>query len=385
MRLLMTTDAVGGVWRYSLDAARALEERGHQVSLAVIGPDPCAQRQAEAAGLHLIATGLPLDWGGTDRAALTRAATELAALAEGYDAVQLNQPAFASLAAWPAPVLAAAHSCSATWWDAVERDTPLPEPLHLYRDLVREGLGAADATIAPTASFAAALARTHGLAAAPIAIHNGRSPSPRSAALRIPPPVRGRVGAAAALPSPEPGEAERRSGAGEAQGEEGGRTLVAIGRLWDPAKNMGLLDALAPLIGLPVHLYGDVQGPGRERFTAAYATLHGHVSSATLAQALAHKPIFAAPSYYEPFGLAVLEAAQAGCALVLADIPTFRELWDGAAVFADPRDPAAWLPAIARARRERDVLGKVARTRAARYTIDRMADRLATVLTDMAA
>ena len=36
---------------------------------------------------------------------------------------------------------------------------------------------------------------------------------------------------------------------------------------------------------------------------------------------------------YEPFGLAVLEAAQAGCALVLSDIPTFRELWDGAALF----------------------------------------------------
>ena len=381
MRLLMTTDAVGGVWRYSLDAARALEKRGHQVSLAVIGPDPCAQRQAEAAGLHLIATGLPLDWGGTDRPALAHAASELAALAEGYDAVQLNQPAFASLAAWPAPVLAAAHSCSATWWDAVERDTPLPEPLHLYRDLVREGLSVADATIAPTAAFAAALARTHGLAAAPTAIHNGRAPSPSLAPLAFPSLGSGEGGprGPATLPRTGGGTAPK------AQGEGGGRTLVAIGRLWDPAKNMSLLDALAPLIGLPVHLYGDAQGPGGERFTAAYATLHGHVSSATLAQALAHKPIFAAPSYYEPFGLAVLEAAQAGCALVLADIPTFRELWDGAAVFADPRDPAAWLPAIARARRERDVLGEVARARAARYTIDRMANRLASVLTDMAA
>jgi hypothetical protein len=38
----------------------------------------------------------------------------------------------------------------------------------------------------------------------------------------------------------------------------------------------------------------------------------------------------------EPFGLAVLEAAQAGCPLVLSDLPGFRELWDGAALFRRP-------------------------------------------------
>ena len=47
---------------------------------------------------------------------------------------------------------------------------------------------------------------------------------------------------------------------------------------------------------------------------------------------------------YEPFGLAVLEAAQAGCALVLSDIPTFRELWNGAAQFVPPGDDAARSP-----------------------------------------
>src|SRR5947199_312178 len=48
--------------------------------------------------------------------------------------------------------------------------------------------------------------------------------------------------------------------------------------------------------------------------------------------------IFASPALYEPFGLTVLEAAAAGCALVLSDIPSFRELWSGAAVFVDPAD-----------------------------------------------
>ena len=369
MRLLMTTDAVGGVWRYGLDAAHALEARGIQTTLAVIGPDPSPTQQVEAAGLHLVATGLPLDWGGPDRLALARAAADLAELADGYDAVQLNQPAFASLARWPAPVLAAAHSCSATWWNAVEGDAPLPDTLHLYRDLVQDGLRAATATIAPTAAFAAALATTHQLARTPTAIHNGRAdPPPRLA-----------------------GEGDYvRSAVVEGAGPPAREThpptaILAVGRLWDPAKNIGLLDALAPLVGLPVHLYGAVHGPNGEAYTPAFARAHGHVSAATLTARLAERPIFASPALYEPFGLAVLEAAQAGCPLVLADIPTFRELWDGAAIFADPRTPAAWLPALSRARREHIALGQAAQARARRYTIDRMADRLAATLASLAA
>jgi glycosyltransferase involved in cell wall biosynthesis len=42
----------------------------------------------------------------------------------------------------------------------------------------------------------------------------------------------------------------------------------------------------------------------------------------------------------------VLEAALAGCALVLSDIPTFRELWDGKAVFVELDDPATLRLAI---------------------------------------
>jgi glycosyltransferase involved in cell wall biosynthesis len=44
--------------------------------------------------------------------------------------------------------------------------------------------------------------------------------------------------------------------------------------------------------------------------------------------------------------LAVLEAALCGAALVLADIPTFRELWEGAAQFVPADDPVAWARAI---------------------------------------
>ncbi|MDT8262603.1 glycosyltransferase, partial [Roseomonas sp. DSM 102946] len=79
------------------------------------------------------------------------------------------------------------------------------------------------------------------------------------------------------------------------------------------------------------------------------------------------------------FGLAVLEAAQAGCALVLSDIPTFRELWDGAAVFVPPDDEAAVALALDRMmadRAERDRLGDAARERARRYSTAAMSNAM---------
>ncbi len=43
--------------------------------------------------------------------------------------------------------------------------------------------------------------------------------------------------------------------------------------------------------------------------------------------------IFVSPTKYEPFGLDILEAAKAGCALCVSDIETLRELWSGTASF----------------------------------------------------
>ena len=95
-----------------------------------------------------------------------------------------------------------------------------------------------------------------------------------------------------------------------------------------------------------------------------------------LERLLAERPVFASTAIYEPFGLSVLEAAQAGCALVLSDIPSFRELWEGAADFVPADDDEAIAAAITRAvgdgsRRVRS--GIAARMRARRYSIEAMA------------
>jgi glycosyltransferase involved in cell wall biosynthesis len=86
--------------------------------------------------------------------------------------------------------------------------------------------------------------------------------------------------------------------------------------------------------------------------------------------------IFAAPARYEPFGLAALEAGLAGCALVLGDIPTLREVWDDAAVYVDPGDAAGLaneIQALIADSRRRETFGRAAARRAATFTPARMA------------
>ena len=86
--------------------------------------------------------------------------------------------------------------------------------------------------------------------------------------------------------------------------------------------------------------------------------------------------IFALPAKYEPFGLSVLEAALAGCALVLGDVPSLREHWDDVAVFVAPDDPALLrlaLRSLMHDARLRHTLGMQARRRALQYSARRMA------------
>jgi glycosyltransferase involved in cell wall biosynthesis len=61
---------------------------------------------------------------------------------------------------------------------------------------------------------------------------------------------------------------------------------------------------------------------------------------------MASAGIFALPALYEPFGLSPLEAGLAGCALVLGDLPSLREVWDDAACFVPPRDDEALLETL---------------------------------------
>ena len=124
--------------------------------------------------------------------------------------------------------------------------------------------------------------------------------------------------------------------------------VVAAGRWWDDGKNGRILDEAAAAIGWPVIMAGSNSGPDGQFMPIRHAEHRGELVHDEVVDLMRRCSIFVSPSLYEPFGLAALEAARSHAALVLADIPTYRELWSDAALFADPRDSAAIAGAVNR-------------------------------------
>ena len=349
LKILVAADAVGGVWQYSVELARGLRGLGIDTVLAVMGPPPSEEQRASAGGvqdLEVINTGLALDWLTEDAVRLNEAAAGIARLARETraDIVQLNTAALASLADFPAPVVAVQHSCVATWWEAV-RGTALPDDFAWRAKLVADGLAAADVVVTPTAAFGEMTRRLYGLSQPPRTVHNGRSPLE--------------------LPKAAPHD-----------------FVLTAGRLWDEGKNVVTIDRAAGALGVPAHAAGPVQGPNG--VAVMFDNLHclGNLGEEGLARWLAAKPVFVSAALYEPFGLAVLEAAAAGCALILSDIPTFRELWDEVAIFVPAHDETAFADAINRVVGDdfqRSLMGAAAKERASRYTPEAMASQMAAI------
>ena len=111
--------------------------------------------------------------------------------------------------------------------------------------------------------------------------------------------------------------------------------MLAAGRLWDDAKNVGRARARRAdwLPGRVCRGRRRARPDGQSVALAGCPRLLGELPRDELADWYARAPIYALPARYEPFGLSVLEAALSGCALVLGDIPSLREIWGGAALF----------------------------------------------------
>lgn len=348
MRILVTSDVVGGVWRYTVTLARQLERRGHTVAVAILG-EPGGDRLRELPrGVTSFQRDLRLEWmpGGLDDApAATRWIADVAAEWEA-DVVHLNQLAY-SAEAIPAPVVVVAHSDVLSWFEAV-RGEPAPADWVDYQEVVRRSLSAAAAVAAPTAYQARRVARHYGRSDVRV-IHNGMEEL-EEAHREVSPPSE--------------------------------RSLVLVaGRAWDEAKGIVLLDRALGEMGLDapsVHLVGPIEGPAGEALHVENLVTQGEVDGTTMHRFYRNTRLYVAPSLYEPFGLAPLEAAAHGCALLLSGIGSFQELWTGAADFFDPLTPSVLAGTLAEVLTEPERLDERAAESSARartlYTASRMAD-----------
>jgi glycosyltransferase involved in cell wall biosynthesis len=336
----MTVDAVGGVWSYALDLCAALPDL--RFILATLGPRPRpAQRAAVARLAHvtLAESDFRLEWmtGGQNDIAASQ--DWLLSLARQHEANLVHVNGYAQVPpAGTLPSVTVAHSDVLSWWAAVQPDLAPPD-WDAYQQTVAAGLRRASRIVALTAAGRADFRRHYGLASQNITvIPNGID-----------------VGSARAAKHP---------------------VVFGAGRIWDKAKNLRLLDEIADDLPWRVEIAGDTAHPEHGSAGLFHAQALGVLDRSMVRRRLSEAAIYAAPALYEPFGLGILEAAAAGCALLLGDIPSLRENWDGAAILLPPRDPAVWRAAALRLINdggERKRLGKMAQARAQRFTLARAA------------
>jgi glycosyltransferase involved in cell wall biosynthesis len=295
-----------------------------------LGPEPSAAQRHDAANLpNVILHHKPyaLEWMPESAEDVRRSGEWLLELAETSkpDIVHLNGYAHASLP-FRVPALLTAHSCVRSWWRAVHQCPPGPE-WDAYREGVQRGLDNAASVIAPSKAMASALEREYAVAREKITVIHNFSEVPESPKTQKEP------------------------------------RIAAAGRIWDESKNIRLLANIAPECDWPIEvagsaIAGSAQKPKPDRGSDNFLLL-GELSHAALLARLQKVSIFAHPALYEPFGLAVLEAARCSCCLVLSSIESLCELWDGCAQFCDPRDPEQWrfeLNRLAANPKEREML-----------------------------
>jgi glycogen synthase len=330
----MTADAVGGVWTYALELSGALAVHNVEVTLCVMGPAPDAEQSAELTASPVsraYAAEYALEWMDDPWEDVERSGQWLLEIAKDFkpDVIHLNGYVHAALP-WDTPLVIVGHSDVLSWHEAV-RGRPAGPEWRRYRERVAAGLAAADLLAAPTQAMLDELVRLYEPECPRLVVPNGSG-------REFPPLPKSHV-------------------------------VLGAGRLWDEAKNIETLVRVAPRVEWPVIVCGDgAVGDG--------VTALGRLGREQLDRVLASAAIFAAPARYEPFGLAALEAGRAGCALVLGDIPSLREVWGSTALYVPPDDDDELERALHLLITRPDLRAEYAvraRRRASRFTTERMA------------
>ena len=315
MHVLFTTDTVGGVWTHTEELSAGLVARGHRVTLVTLGRRLDAAQRAwieslPAGQFAWHETEFPLEWmedAGEELEKSRRFLRDVIAR-EQPDLLHTHQFAYGELSD-TLPVVLTGHSDVLSWWQAVH-GTVVPDTgrMRAYAALVRVGMLEATRLTAPTAWMARELREQYGIDRRIEVIPNGRSPQ---------------------LFDPDRHKT--------LQG-------LTVGRAWDPGKYVALLDRVQvpfPLLvaGEPkAELESGLLAGSPRRRRAGGAEHLGKLTAAELRALYSRTAIYISTSCYEPFGLSPLEAALSGCALVLSELPTSREIWNGAALFYPQRD-----------------------------------------------
>lgn len=311
MHILMTADTVGGVWTYTRELVTQLSRKGVRVTLVSFGEIPTASQSEWIDSLPNVIyhpTGFRLEWMQDPEPDLRESSSLLKSIIDEAkpDLLHLNQFYYGRLDC-ELPRIVVAHSDVVSWWVSVHgAEPPDSEWIREYRQNVTAGLGRADLVVAPSRWMLDQICCYYGEPKRKAVVHNGRDPK-----LFFP----------------------------DASKE---KYAISVGRIWDAGKQTLLL--LRDDLPLTTVLVGSERSPAGAVASAQSARhlprlqMKGPQSEAELNQLLSRACMYIATSRYEPFGLALLEAALSQCPIVANDIPTFREVWGDDAIYFNQND-----------------------------------------------
>jgi hypothetical protein len=342
LKILMTTDTSSSVWTYSLELAQALTQKGHKVALAALGAPLTAkqyQEIEEIAGLEVFESNFKWEGVGNSWQDIQAAGCWLLQLEQQVQPhlVHLNGYVHGALP-WQVPKVVVGHSCMLSRWRAV-KGQPYPKVWEEYQQYVRQGLQAANLVLAPTQALLTELEYHYGPLPHSRVIPYGRTPYLFWFERKKP-------------------------------------FILTASRVWDEAKNIRALETVAPRLSWPIYIAGEdkhLDGGSRQ---FRHVNLLGQLAFEELLPWFAQASIYALPARYESFGFSALEAAMAGCALVLGDIPSLREVWGDAALYVPPNDLEELEVALILLIIDpifRTIMARRAYARAQRFTSERMA------------
>jgi glycosyltransferase involved in cell wall biosynthesis len=343
LRVMMTTDCVGGVWTYALQLAEALQGQV-KFLLASMGRPLSEDQRADVAALdnvYLVESDYKLEWQANCWRDIDDAGRWLMKWAEKWrpEIVHLNNFCHGHLD-WAVPTLMLGHSDVLSWHLAC-RGCEVDPSWREYEKRVRDGLRGADVVAAPTDAMRRSLVKHYGPLRRTRVLPNARC------AKKF-----------------QPGAKQD--------------YVFSAARLYDPSKNAATLAEAAAGLEWPVRVAGEAKLPdGSGEVDLQNVASLGQLTQQQVAQHMATASIYCLPARYEPFGLSALEAGLSGCALVLGEIPSLQEVWGDAAEFVPPEDGRALRRTLRRLIRDKDrrlELGRKARERALIYTAAHQAE-----------
>ncbi len=304
MKILITTDTVGGVWTYTTDLALCLSDEKIEVVLVAMGPSLSKGKQTDIKnfkkhGITFYHQKNRLEWMDDPWEDVKLAGEWLKEIFQNEqpDLIHFNNYGQVDLD-WNVPTIVVAHSCVTSWWFSVKKE-PLPQKYEPYFDMVRRAFEIADVLVSPSNAQLEIYQKFYGVRNNQTVVYNGIPNIPEAYSNKLP-------------------------------------ILFSMGRTWDEGKNVELMLQAAPKITGEIFIAGaDPKTMDRPK----NVTFLGELTRSQIFNWLKICCGFVLPVKYEPFGIAFLEAAAHKTALIGGNISTLNEIWGDCMNYVDPDDP----------------------------------------------